>query len=497
MMIPHRSPEQSRSEPPGFSFLEYDKAREKIPESTRASVDTWRDEILEICRAHSVDHPNKLVLAKTHASSETLERVQNLLDDILYVFEHQDLPPEKKENLIDDREYAVEFYCEKNPSDEIVVQNLHGRFYFLEGSTDPASVYAHTGENWKLPEHVSSSAFALLGSHLVLIAQRNDEKPWGISRPFLADLHGDPLASIPDFSYYEKVGDSLVSVGKTPRTWHPVGKDGIIREKITFGNEGEEDTKFLKTVLIAGHPYFFEFNKNWMIYTEDKRLVGDPDGYEHKPLLCEEDGELRILVHDLKLDEWSITDEQGNFVRELKTPPNMRVHTASIVQHTCLVGAKQRDSIILFDEHGTILWDRFSPGTIQQIIPRGSTFIFSTIDRVSDPAIDREHTIISFHGSKGEDLASYRDSCDVPPICVGTTHAYFSQDDLVGHRLDLRFSNDRIVTLGAFLKIYAMEAIDEYRFYVIGLEQKKDTTYRIVKRVYDVRKIKAPSKKFV
>ena len=72
--------------------LEYTKVRDGLPEQVRKPLDTFREEVMEICRAHGVDHPSKLVTPEAHATTETLGRVQELLEQIHYIFEHKEVP---------------------------------------------------------------------------------------------------------------------------------------------------------------------------------------------------------------------------------------------------------------------------------------------------------------------------------------------------------------------------------------------------------------------
>jgi len=72
--------------------LEYTKVRDGLPEQVRKPLDTLREEVMEICRAHGVDHPSKLVTQEAKAATKTLERVQELLEQIHYIFEHKEVP---------------------------------------------------------------------------------------------------------------------------------------------------------------------------------------------------------------------------------------------------------------------------------------------------------------------------------------------------------------------------------------------------------------------
>jgi len=497
-MIP-RSPEQSIPEPQGFSFLEYDKAREKIPENTRASVDAWREEVLVICQAHGVDHPSKLVLAETHATTDTLERVQNLLDDILYVFEHQKLPPEKKEvEPVDDQEYVVPLDGKEDPSGDIKVQDLHGQFYFLDDRSSVPCLMTHTGEKRLLPEKVDPLDFVFLGSQPVLIVS-----PKGVTgnRFFLMDLHGNTLYPDLSFENYGTEKNHLVKISKEGMSekCHPVGKDGTIYEDITFGiNDEEGESKLVQTDLIGSRPYFITLKNGWKIFAADGTPVGDPDGYWNKPFLCEDQGRLTIVTKDEKSHTWWICDDQGEFMRDIKVPDAVHINNVNVIGGTYLLGGRQAGGkAILFNEHGTVLWKRRSEEKITEIIPSGATFLFSTEENFTNPDPEDSRSIICFYTSQGEEIAHYDYYCLAPPFCMGEKQVYFSENASIGEKdsVHLRFPGGRNAVIATFKKVYAMQAIDQDRFYVIGLEENANGTYQVVKRVYDIQQVKPSEEK--
>jgi len=500
-MVPEQSHEFStqREPTPTFSFLEYDKAWGKIPENTRASVDAWREEVLAICQAHGVDHPSKLVLAKTHASTQTLERVQNLLDDILYVFEHQDLPPEKKENFIDDQEYVVPLDCEENPSDTLEVFDLHGRFYFLDDSSDPTYFYTNQGEKQVLPNHIRSSEFALLGNRLVLIAINSSDHN---ADRFLTDLEGTPLDPPCHFYFYKKEQNHLLAVGKEPTdVYHPIGEDGMVHEDVAFSVKSGEEPRLLGINLIGGHHCYLTFKDNWMIYTADKTPIGNPKGYSNKPFLCEDQGRLTIVAKNAEHHGWWIYNAEGKPLRNINAPYDVEVHEVSVVHGTYLFGAKgKRGATILFDERGTVLWSHLQSigkksgeEKISGIIPSGSTFFFSTFELSSGSDREMKET---FYDAEGQIITRYEGGLrlyPIPPVFVGEFCAYLGENNIAGSPIFLRLSSKHNhVSLDVFEKVYVMEAIDEHRLYVIGLERNRDGTFQMAKRVYDTRNVELP-----
>ena len=475
-----------------FSFLEYDKAREKIPESTRASVDAWREEILAICQAHGVDHPSKLVLAETHASIQTLERVQNLLDDILYVFEHQELPTEKKKEVepVDDREYVVELgELLENPCNDIRVYDHNGRFYFFDNHANPSRLFDHEGNKDVLPSEMIYQDFVLLGSRLVLVAKkRMEQRSW----KFLTGLDGEPLDPPRDFNTYSEIRDHLVTMGEG--TWgeetvYPVSKDGTIHWETPFDLKGE--SIIVDTALIDGHPYFLT-SKPWMIYTADHQPVGNPDGYAEKPVLCDRDGEFTLLVKDRdeKNPGWWIYDKEGNPIKEIKT--TFTIESAMFINGQYFFTARKETEEVLLNEQGAELWKNSTGEQIDKLLPCHSGFIFSTRTITKDP-FGADEVDQNYYDQQGRPIVWYPSvytSPETPPIFVGDSYAFIIQRSENDQRQNVQHRSFPEITIGTFERVYVMETIDDDRFYVIGLEKKGDKTYQVAKRVYDTRTFK-------
>ncbi|HBK34108.1 TPA: hypothetical protein DEP34_00830 [Candidatus Uhrbacteria bacterium] len=82
---------------PDAFAMEYNKVRDRLPQHVRKPLDVSRDEVLEICKAHGVDHPTKLGREGAQPTLQTLERVARLLEDIAYIFERKEIPPGYKD----------------------------------------------------------------------------------------------------------------------------------------------------------------------------------------------------------------------------------------------------------------------------------------------------------------------------------------------------------------------------------------------------------------
>jgi len=494
-MIPHRSPEQSLSEPQGFSFLEYDKAREKIPESTRASVDAWRDEILEICRAHGVDHPSKLVLAETHASSETLARVQNLLDDILYVFEHQELPTEKKEREpVDDHEYVLPLdiidTADFPPREQILDQK--GRFLFLDDSKEPNKLFDCEGNKDVLPANISYQEFALLGSRQVLVARQEE---WTtVPKYFLIDLEGERIEPSEYFIVSRKKGKQIIAVGEHfHNEFHPVGEDGTIHWNINFSPA--DHTELKDAFLIAGRRYFLiRENALYKIYTADHTPVGDHKVYLSQPLLCEKEGKLIIIARgpDPGGEGWWIYNNQGDPVKKLPIPSSDFINEVTVKNGICVFAVRKGDGTdALVDEKGHCFWVSQKGAErekIFQLSVQGSRLTFQ-VRRITYDAYGLEEVEDAYYDQEGKPIVVYSHNStpfNKHPIFVGGSYAYVGYDNS-GKGIHHGSFPEKV--LGTFQEIYAMEVIDADRFYVIGIEKREKNHYQLAKRVYDTRKI--------
>jgi len=101
---------------------EYTKVRDELPEQVRKPLDVFREEVMEICKAHGVDHPSKLVTPEAHASAETLKHVSDLLDDILSIFETKEVPLGHKDWEVKiPKKYSAENIVEKNGKTVVVM----------------------------------------------------------------------------------------------------------------------------------------------------------------------------------------------------------------------------------------------------------------------------------------------------------------------------------------------------------------------------------------
>jgi len=232
---------------PDVFLTEYKSARDRLPEGVRVPLDTLREEVMEICKTHGVDHPSKLVLAETHVSTETLERVQELLDQIHYIFEHQKLPEaleQKKEIPLDDREYTLELEPEYNLADLFDVGDHRGGFSCV--------VYGPSGET----EFVMDQNKRLIG----------DPQGYDDVR-FLTDIAGKP-------AFIAKQGEETFVV------WD--GKN--------FGHF-EEYEELISLTDVGGKPAFFAKKEDrWFVFWDGK-IIGDQEGYKDVGGLIDVGGE--------------------------------------------------------------------------------------------------------------------------------------------------------------------------------------------------------------
>jgi len=121
--------------------LEYTKVRDGLPEQVRKPLDVLREEVMEICRAHGVDHPSKLVTPEAKATTKTLERVQELLEQIHYIFEHKEVPLGHKDWEVKIPEgQEVSQVVEKNGKVAIVTSDVDSFCHIFDSSGIPLSL---------------------------------------------------------------------------------------------------------------------------------------------------------------------------------------------------------------------------------------------------------------------------------------------------------------------------------------------------------------------
>jgi|GEM_PF-5674383 len=497
----YEHPFQARSSSPDISasLFEYASVRAKLPEHVRAPLDVLREEVLAICTAHGVNHPTKLGREGKEPTIETLEHVSKLLEDIAYIFTHRDLPPKEKRD-VDDKEYEVTL-----PDDtegDVTVFDIKGRFIFATNDTTPIRIYDQDGNEELLEDEAEDVSFAYLGEELVII----EETP-GMENAYRKN---DPHAPWKYASGFQKTGKHISAVitidQKTESPLlHPVGEDGEIHEEIAFKDDFLDDRNeypVLKEVKYVGKtPYFIsqaDDTRKRLISTAEGTSVGNPNGYDECPLFCERNGQANFVFVDEKEHVLFIMDDRGEAFEKILFPAEVAgiTHVLFVNNAYVFTGLLKNRNSVLFNEQGKILWEReavggWFPGKnefVLDLVPCGPTFYLKTKITISYSSGGEENSIY-YYDQNGKQFGSYKTAellrTDTPdPIFVGGSFAFVESS--LKSRLYIKHGTNA-ATPKTWVDIFALEQIDEYRFYVIGKEEIAEGTYRIAKRVYDTR----------
>ncbi|KKU33460.1 MAG: hypothetical protein UX45_C0009G0028 [Candidatus Uhrbacteria bacterium GW2011_GWF2_46_218] len=478
------------------SLFEYASVRARLPEHVRVPLDVLREEVLAICAAHDVNHPTKL----------GRERVSKLLEDIKYIFEHRDLPLREKGD-VDDQEYEVTLSGDLE--DCITVLDQKGRFIFATYDTTPIRIYDQDGNEQILEDDVECVSFAYLGEDLVLIkgqpammvAFHRENSPW-VENAYRKNAPNAPWQPTQGF---RKTGTRISAVRAINKMgfyiYHPVGEDGEVHEEIAFKEEALENVAYVGNI-----PFFIlrTIAGEYLISTAEETIIGNPRGYKEQPLFCEKNGRAHFIFINKMKHTISVMNDEGNlFEEDIPLPDQVAsvTHALFINNTYVFTGFFENGNSVLFDERGTILWEkevghRFGPGrneSVKDLVACSSTFCLKTCERVSDSA-GNEHHVGHYYDPDGKEIMHYK-MFDLPentpdPVFLNGSYAFV--DSFLGHIYVKHGSN---ATPKTWVDIFALEQIDEYRFYVIGKEEIAEGTYQIAKRVYDTRTLEPAVKR--
>ena len=482
----YEHPFQARSSSPDISasLFEYASVRAKLPEHVRAPLDVLREEVLAICETHGVNHPTKLGKEGKEPTIETLERVSKLLEDITYIFTHRDLPSSKKEQEhIDDQEYVMPFDPEsKNLADLTSSLSFHvdkGRFYFIEERHRSVRLTTYEGERHVFPRNIFCNDFTYLGPKLVIIADESRRS----GGEFLMDLEGERLDPPGAFTRHQCKDGHLTAIGRlSEKVFHPVTEDGTIHEDVVFRQEVDSH-------IIAGRFYFVTKEFPQKIYTSGGEPVGNPRGYNHRLFLCEKDGHPTIVTKDAGNQGWWIYDEKGDPIKEIKI--DARIYDVAAVNGKYFFATEKFFEHCLTDEDGFIITKLPRQTTIEKLIPSRDRLTLLVRETIQDP-YSTDQIEEAYYDQDGNVIAQYPEYASTqPPIFIGENCIFIYQEDPIAESdaiIYLKTSSDPL-EIASFKKVYALEAIDEHRFYIVGIEEKSDGAFQMAKRVYDIRNI--------
>jgi len=477
----HRFQTRSPSPDISTSLFEYASVRARLPEHVRVPLDVLREEVLAICAAHDVNHPTKLGREGKEPTIEILERVSKLLEDIKYIFEHRDLPLREKGD-VDDQEYEVPLDLESKDIvylDSSLIVHVHkGCFYFIEKRYPPARLSTYEGERSILPRNVFCDDFTYLGSKLAVIASTSERS----GANFLVDLEGQPLDPPGTFTRFQRRDGRLTAIGRShEQVFHPVTEHGDVCENVVL--------REVHSHIIGGRFYFVTSNRPQKIYTSDGEPVGDPRGYNDQFFLCEKDGRLTIVTKNAGNPGWWIYDEEGNPVKEVKI--DARIYLVSTVNGKYFFATEKFFEHCLTDEDGFIITKLPENTTIKEVIPSCDQLVLLGQERIEDP-FGADQIEQAYYDQHGNVIARYPEYASTQsPILIGGNYIFVSEnpEDISNKIIHLKISSEETCVVASFKRVYALEAIDEHRFYVVGIEEKSNGTFQMAKRVYDVRNI--------
>jgi len=440
---------------PDVFLSEYKSARDRLPEGVRAPLDALREEVMEICKTHGVDHPSKLVLAETHVSTETLERVQELLDQIHYIFEHQELPPalEKKEASLDDREYTLEL--DPDCPQISPAEDIHGKFV----------VPIHKGGKFVVIDQEGKTVGDANGYDVVRKFQDIGGKPGFIAEiekkcfvvwkgKIAGDLEGyDHICSLTD------IGGKPGFIAKQEGDRWFVFVDG----KMAEGQEEYEPyTDFARADFMGvdGKPVYTAKadGREGIFIIKDGHVLGDPwEGYEAVSNLVDIGGQLGAAVK--KNGRWFVLLE-GEIIGNQEGYDHVKELTNIGGKIGFIAKMGSGETIVVLDRD--FIHIKF--GSVDCLRDIGG--------KVAYRIQTRDAKLVFYNGEIiGYDAKGPHEVKDIVDVAgrVGVIDRLGLSDWIFfGETPFLRFD-----------EVLALRALDQDRFYVIAEEDKK-----IIKRVY-------------
>jgi len=487
---------------PLFDFSEI-KIRKELPNEVLPMFDVYVKEVLEICKAHGVNHPKELVRA-THPrpSFETLERVQFLVDRILYIVENKALPPKEREKeIFDENDYT--FPLPEDISD-IHVTDLHGKFavFFGKGTGLEASII-------KNRHHLFNEEGEEIGD------------PKGYMRPSdVLDINGvSGFADCQQEKYIFYCGEttlgnprgyeygSLCAVGGKPVVI--AAKDllspfQIITEKQTMeGISTYAHVEVDHMSDVEGQLFFFTKNeREKTVLVLDGKVVGDPEGYE--TIEFEEfhadprrnSGIARVRKAKasdaacvaLKTDgRWYVLNFKGE---TLGDPAGYTACLRYRSDSACPYDVQtadgrewyiKKDGTLL--DHEPTFQDAEEPFSVKKIMYMDADeeykITYTAAGEISDSSCRTimslpKYPDLSILSLRGAPVFAIKDSDSFAYIVAG------------GEKPTDSF----VKILGPFKKICALQKLDENRFYVIALQERGRGRKEIIKKVVDIRTAK-------
>jgi len=431
--------------------LEYTKIRDGLPENVRKPLDVLREEVMEICRAHGVDHPSKLVRLEAHASAETLKHVSDLLDDILSIFETKEVPFGHKDWEVEIPEgHVVGDVAGKNGKTFFSTTN---HFYSVCCVFDSSgkSIYRHRGS-------MPNLGLAVIGQDIAYVIQQSNN--------CLVCRNGKNAGAFQGYNIVNNllnVGGTLVYTAKEYLT----SKEKIFLDGQVYGNpDGYE--KVLHILPIGKEPAFaVQKEKGGYFYIyKGEQMVGHPHKYAIEDM-TEVNGGIAFTVKDDFGDTFLYHNEvlKGTCVRD---------HLIHSIQS---INGQLSWVEVKGEGEGSTLFIEGEPSM------NYSSTIIGVVDTGAEPLLEVQEkegdlwTLVQgdrvIGKEEGYELTDIHTVICVNDEIIFTTRDHYGEPWIIESSTGTRF--------GSYKRVLLVKAVDDKHFIVIAEEDGK-----VVQRTFDL-----------
>jgi len=478
----HSSPDLSHATTPASHILDMAQCATDLPPKVEERKNGLVQEVLDLCRKYGLAHPKELETSPlaSKISFEDLELLLACTTELEYIVEHRELPENKEK--IDDREYEIEL----PPSPFAILDVLDHRGYpVISGCTRDESVYFVKEPN----KEFTFSAADRLGISLVICGERILTVQEYLSNDFITrhysirDLQGVPVSGFKEEGYAKVVQEDhhiryLLPFEKKNQAFYPLDKEG---NKI---GRPEGYFKIHRVSFVGTHTYFEAKEQEadpYYLYDETGLGVSGEE-YEDAHFIVNLGEELVFSVtKDSRLffeypDGTRFEGQQEEGFAKVSLP-----YAAEGKIYFFTGPHDLSQDPVLVDHTGTPFVEEGDPSMEKKFLPTAMRKVGDKMyffEAQSRRGADTSLTgLLSSVTTKGE-RENYG-TCSVFPIQVGERIVRVKEN-----APDLSFIfDDQERRYGiVFDKIYALEPIDDHRFYVIAQAGAK-----MVKKVFDTR----------
>jgi len=423
--------------------LEYTKVRDELPEKVRKPLDVFREEVMEICKAHGVDHPSKLVTPEAKATTKTLERVQELLEQIHYIFEHKEVPLGHKdwEVKIPKKHHHIKV-VEKDGKAFVIMSGKNSSYIF---DSSKASLDQISGV-------VEDGGLTIVGQEVAFVLHEEER----VRVFFKGKMVGDPL-ECSGIKHLSDMNGKVTYVVETIDEEDKIYVDGEI-----YGSP-EGWYREINNLLSLGNQLAFVAKKNesnlFNVFIGEDR-VGDSRGYQWISLLTEVDGKLAFvgqrwnifyLVYDGKLIAESL--ERISCVQKINGELSW-------------IETSEREGVATLWSEGEVSEEYYA--------------IYTVVDTGAEPLlVVKKKKGDRWTLMQGEKVLGKKEGYDDSGL--GYILWVGGQVIFSGGEVEEKISSTSGVDFGSYDQIYKMKVVDDKHFIVIAEEDG-----RVVQRTFDV-----------